>query len=67
MENRVIVYTTTSEQEAYIVRDRLEAEGIDAMILDVKDHVSEVSGGFEIHVLKEQEDQAKLIVPQSAE
>lgn len=65
MENRISVFTTKSEHEASIVQGHLKAEGIDALILDLKDHVTEVQGTFEIHVLLEDEDKAKAIVDSS--
>ena len=67
MENRVVVFTTNNETTAVIVRDRLQAEGIDTLILDVKDHVSEVVGGYELHVHPDDEEKAKRIVADSAE
>lgn len=67
MENRVVVYTSNNESSAIIVRDRLRSEGINTLILNVKDHVTEVVGGYEVHVHPEDEDRAKAIVAQSAE
>ena len=65
MENRISVFTTKSEHEAIIVQGHLKAEGIDALVLDLKDHVTEVQGTFEIHVLIEDGDKAKAIVESS--
>ena len=65
MENRISVLTTKSEHEAIIVQGHLKAEGIDALVLDLKDHVTEVQGTFEVHVLIEDEDKAKTIIQSS--
>lgn len=67
MENRVVIYTSSNEASAIIIRDRLAAEGINAIMLDVKDHVTEVVGGYEVHVHPDDEVRAKAIVEQSAE
>jgi hypothetical protein len=62
MENRTSVFSTSSEQEAIIIKERLVSEGIDALVLDLKDHVSEVVGSYEVQVVNDQADKAKAIV-----
>ncbi|MCB9223009.1 MAG: DUF2007 domain-containing protein [Crocinitomicaceae bacterium] len=62
MENRTSVYSTTSEQEAIIFKDRLVADGIDAIVLDMKDHVTELVGTFDIFVINEDAERAKVIL-----
>lgn len=62
MENRTSVYSTSSEQEAIIFKDRLVAEGVNALVIDMKDHVSEVVGTYDILVSNEDVDKAKKIL-----
>ena len=67
MENRTKVYSSESEQSAGIVKDRLLSEGIDAIVLDRKDHVSEVIGNYEVHVVNDQAATARAILSEHGE
>ena len=62
MENRTAVFSTTSEQEASIIKDQLVSQGIDAIVLDRKDHVTEIVGTYEVHVSNDDADKAKKIL-----
>ncbi|MEX1003294.1 MAG: DUF2007 domain-containing protein [Crocinitomicaceae bacterium] len=64
MENRTLVHTTSYEHVATMLRDKLEAAGINVLILDQHDSISEVIGGWEIHVNDEDAEEAKKIVDQ---
>jgi hypothetical protein len=65
MENRVMVFSTTLEHAALIVQDRLEAEGISALILNQKDSSYNTFGSIEVYVETENEERAKQIVEES--
>lgn len=65
MENRTTVYSSESEQSATIVKDRLVSNGIDAIVLDRKDHVSEVVGNYEVLVINKDVEQARAIIADS--
>jgi len=62
MENRTKVYTTTVEHSAILMRDKLEAEGISALILNQKDSTYGTFGTIEVYVLDEDEEKAKKII-----
>jgi flavodoxin len=62
MDNRKLIYTTTAEHMAHLMRDKLEAEGINALILDQKDSSYGTFGSYEIYVLNEDVEKAKEIV-----
>lgn len=67
MENRVMVFNTTMQHEAQIVKDRLEGEGISALILNQQDSMYKVFGTIEVYVQTEDEEKAKAIVEQAIE
>ncbi|UKN01692.1 DUF2007 domain-containing protein [Paracrocinitomix mangrovi] len=62
MENRVTVYSSDSEQSAEIIKSKLISEGIDAIVLDKKDHLTEVVGNYEVLVHPEDETKAKALI-----
>ena len=62
MENRKMIFSTTLEHKATMMRDKLAAAGIEALILDQHDSISEVVGSFELYVTLENEEKAKVIV-----
>jgi len=62
MENRKMVFTTEYEHNATMMKDRLLSNGIDTLILDQHDSISEVIGSFELYVLNEDFDKAKAVV-----
>lgn len=62
MENRTKVYTTTVEHSAILMRDKLEAEGISALILNQRDSTYGTFGTIEVYVLNEDEEQAKILI-----
>ena len=62
MENRTKVYTTTVEHSAILMRDKLEAEGISALILNQRDSTYGTFGTIEVYVLNEDEEQAKTLI-----
>lgn len=67
MENRTMVFSTTQQHEAQIIKDRLEAEGISALILNQQDSMYKVFGQIEVYVQTEDEEKAKAIIEQSIE
>lgn len=67
MENRTMVYTTTMLHSAQIVKDRLEAEGISALILNQQDSMYKAFGQIEVYVQLEDEEKAKVIIEQATE
>lgn len=67
MENQICIYTTELEHEAIIVRDKLEIEGIAAIILDKRDSSYNTFGSFEIHVNPSNQEKAKAIIAESNE
>lgn len=67
MENRKLVYTTTVEHMAHLMRDKLEGEGINTLILNQKDSTYGTFGSIELYVQDEDFDKAKEIVGQSQE
>lgn len=62
MENRKVVFTTRQEHLAKMVKDQIEAAGIDVLMLDQHDSISEVVGSFELHVQNEDAEKATAIV-----
>jgi hypothetical protein len=66
MENREMVYTTSVEHLAHMMRDKLEAEGVNALILNQKDSTL-VWGSLELYVLKDDFEKAKAIVGENQE
>lgn len=62
MENRTKVYTTSVEHSAILMRDKLEAEGISALILNQRDSTYGTFGTIEVYVLNEDEEQAKTLI-----
>lgn len=62
MENRKVVFNTNQEHLANLVKDQLSNAGIDVLMLDKHDSISEVVGGFELHVLEEDVEKATQIV-----
>lgn len=67
MENRTMIFSTSVEHEARIVKDRLEAEGISALILNQKDSMYQTFGYIEVYVLNEDVEKAKAIVESATE
>lgn len=67
MENRVVVFTSDSVIEAEIVKSKLEAEGISALLLNQKDSSYQAFGQAEIYVLEADAERAKEIIAQSNE
>lgn len=62
MENRKVVFNTNQEHLANLVKDQLSNAGIDVLMLDKHDSISEVVGGFELHVLEADVEKATQIV-----
>lgn len=62
-----MVFSTTQQHEAQIIKDRLEAEGISALILNQQDSMYKVFGQIEVYVQTEDEEKAKAIIEQSIE
>ncbi|MFT4602419.1 MAG: hypothetical protein ACI857_002605 [Arenicella sp.] len=67
MENRKMIYTTTAQHLAHMMRDKLEAEGINTLILDQKDSSYGTFGSYEVYVLDEDEAKSKEIVSENQE
>ena len=62
VQNRTLVFSTTMNHEAQIVKDRLEAEGVHAIILNQQDSMYQSFGYIEVYVLNEEVEKAKSIV-----
>jgi Putative prokaryotic signal transducing protein len=62
MENRVMVFSTSMQHAAQIVKDRLEAEGINAIILNQQDSMYKTFGYIEVYVHDGDVEKAKSIV-----
>jgi hypothetical protein len=67
MENRTIIFSTSKEHKALIIKDLLEAEGINTLILNHPDSISETFGCVEVYVQTEDVEKAKSIVEKSRE
>lgn len=67
MENRKLIYTTSLEYAANLMKDKLEGEGIHALILNQQDSMYKAFGSFELYVLLEDETKAKQIVKETEE
>lgn len=67
MENRKLVYTTTQDHMAQLMKGALEAHGIDTLVLDQKDSAYTVFGSIELYVAIEDEDRAKEIIAKDQE
>jgi hypothetical protein len=67
MENRKMIFTTKREHLALMMKDKLGAEGIEAIVLN---HGSFDIGTFEsveLYVLNEDADKSKLIIDANQE
>lgn len=62
MENKKLVFSTTQEHMAMLIKDALEAEGIAVLVLNQKDSAYTVFGQIELYVNPENEEEAKRIV-----
>jgi len=62
MENRALVYSARKEYRAILVKDKLFSAGIEAIILNHKDSISNIVGDFEVYVNNEDLVKAKEIV-----
>lgn len=67
MENRTLVFSTTLLHAAQIVKDRLENEGIHALILNQQDSMYKAFGMIELYVRSEDADKARTIIEQATE
>lgn len=65
MENRTKIYTTTVEHSAILMRDKLEAAGINALILNQKDSTYGTFGTIEVYVLNEDVEKAEKIIAEN--
>ena len=57
-----MVYSTTVEHLGHLMRDKLEAEGINTLILNQKDSAYNMFGNLELYVMLEDFDKAIKIV-----
>jgi hypothetical protein len=62
MDNKTHVYSTSQEHNAILLKDQLTKVGIEAIILDQKETVSSVIGGFQVYVDETKLEEAKKIV-----
>lgn len=62
MDNKICITTTKQEHTAVLLRDKLTSAGIETIILDQKETVSSVVGGYGVYVDQEKEAEAKKIV-----
>ena len=67
MENRKMVFTTTMEHAAGLMKDQLEAAGINTLILNQRDSTYGTFGTIELYVLNEDAEKAKQIVEANQE
>jgi hypothetical protein len=67
MENRTLIFSTSLQHEAQIIRDRLEAEGIHALILNQQDSMYKAFGQIEVYVQNQDVEKAKTIVEEFTE
>jgi len=67
MENRKLVYTTTQDHMASLMKGKLEAEGINVLVLNQKNSAYTVFGSIELYVATEEEDRAKEIIADGKE
>ncbi|MEO9532106.1 MAG: DUF2007 domain-containing protein [Crocinitomicaceae bacterium] len=67
MENRKMVFTTTMEHVAGLMKDQLEAAGINTLILNQRDSTYGTFGTIELYVLNEDAEKAKQIVEANQE
>lgn len=67
MENRKLIYTSSLEYSANLMKDKLEGEGIHVLILNQQDSMYKAFGSFELYVLSEDETKAKKIVEETEE
>lgn len=57
-----MVYSTTVEYQAYLIKGRLEEEEIDVILLKLQDSAYTLFGGFELYVHPVDEERAKAII-----
>ena len=62
MVNRTLIFSTTLQHEAHIIKDQLESEGISALILNQRDSMYNNFGCIEVYVLEPDVEKAKSIV-----
>ncbi len=67
MENKKLVYTTTQDHMASLIKGALEAEGIEVLVLNQKDSAYTVFGDIELYVPTEDEDRAKKVIADGKE
>ena len=67
MENQICIHSTWLEHEAIIIKDKLDLEGVAAIILDKRDSTYNTFGSFEIYVNPADEIKAKEIIAKSNE
>ncbi|NOQ74786.1 MAG: hypothetical protein GQ574_22420 [Crocinitomix sp.] len=67
MENRKLVYTTTQDHMAAMIKGALEAEGLNVLVMNHKDSAYTVLGDIELYVATEEEARAKEIISQGQE
>ena len=62
MKNRSLVFETSQEYVAHLMKDKLESEGINTLILNQQDSMYKTFGSFELYVITEEENRAKEII-----
>ena len=62
-----MIFTTSLEYAANLMKDKLEGEGIHVLILNQQDSMYKTFGSFELYVLSEDETKAKKIVEETEE
>ena len=67
MENRKLIFETSQEYIANLMKDKLEAEKISVLILNQQDSMYKAFGSYELYVPVEDVDKAKAIVEQNQE
>jgi hypothetical protein len=67
MDNKKLVYTTTQDHMAVLIKGKIEAEGITVLTLNQKDSAYTVFGSIELYVATEDEERAKEIIAEGQE
>ncbi len=62
MENKKLIFSTTLDHMAQLIKGSLEADGIEVLLLNQKDSAYTVFGQIELYVNPEDEEKAKAII-----
>ena len=62
VNNRALIFSTSLLHEAHLVKDRLTANHIDALILNQQDSMYKAFGMIEVYVQLQDEEKAKKLI-----